>query len=558
VRTSSPEALYVFLWDAATRSVRYQRVVASSDASGVSLGPVTEVRMDGPAGSDAVQSNGPIGGTWNPKTGQIVLVTTHATGGWSGRMKMLSLRNVDDGWRGSSERWVYIDEASASATVVRPSVIFDDRPSAGSSGRYLIYSAIEARGAPLSLMELTQLTETDGAGDVWTRQLMMNIWTTTRGGMSAVPYKDDIAWAWRKDVAVADGRPGSLHNTLHVYLHASGIADSGLTDFDDVTWLARIGLRRSLAREIRQFNGAACAGDACPGWQRLDSNGRTTTIRAGTTELYQQHFDGKIWRYTGTPCGDGGCPGWQLLDNNLNTRSIVAAGTQLYQLHADGKVWRYTGTPCAGEDACPGWELLDKHPRTKDIAAGGSKLYQLRSDGTILRYAGPPCGAARCDGWKTLDTPPRTKKIAAGTAGELFQLGTDGSIRRYNDGACARGRCVRWRNLDNNPRTRDIAAGGGALYQLHDGGAIWRFTGALCSGGRCLGWERLDENPRSVGIVAGSTGQLYQIHVDGMVWRYTGAPCAGDSCLGWERLDNNEQTTLIDAGNGLFKLSGPP
>jgi hypothetical protein len=87
-----------------------------------------------------------------------------------------------------------------------------------------------------------------------------------------------------------------------------------------------------------------------------------------STELYQLHSNGLIWRYTGPPCSGASCPGWQLLDNNPATVAIVAANGSLYQLHSNGLIWQYTGPPCSGA-SCPGWLLLDNNAATVDIEA---------------------------------------------------------------------------------------------------------------------------------------------------------------------------------------------
>ncbi len=114
--------------------------------------------------------------------------------------------------------------------------------------------------------------------------------------------------------------------------------------------------------EIWEFTGAACNGDNCPGWRRLDRNPKTVAIVAGDSQLFQLHNDGWIWRYTGTPCDGDNCPGWQRLDDNAKTVAIVAGGADLFQLHNDGWIWKYTGTPCDG-DNCPGWPPPRSQPK---------------------------------------------------------------------------------------------------------------------------------------------------------------------------------------------------
>jgi hypothetical protein len=139
----------------------------------------------------------------------------------------------------------------------------------------------------------------------------------------------------------------------------------------------------SWAGTIWRSMGAACSGESCPGWQRLDNNTRTVAVAAGGDRLYQLHGDGRVWRSTGASC-----PGWAMLDNNPATIALAASADRLYQLHRDGRIWRSTGAACAGE-RCPGWVMLDANGQTRDIAAGG-ELYQRHADGGIWEAAGQP------------------------------------------------------------------------------------------------------------------------------------------------------------------------
>ncbi|HXV06990.1 MAG TPA: hypothetical protein VD791_03110, partial [Burkholderiales bacterium] len=149
-------------------------------------------------------------------------------------------------------------------------------------------------------------------------------------------------------------------------------AGTGLRVFSSTLFVARNGA------SIWRHTGTPCAGDSCPGWQRLDNNHKTVSIVSAGSRIYQLHNDGWIWQGTGTACSSDSCPGWIRLDNNSKTIAIAAADGQLYQLHNDGWIWRYTGTPCSG-DSCPGWQRLDNNPKTTAIAAAGSQLYQLHN-----------------------------------------------------------------------------------------------------------------------------------------------------------------------------------
>ncbi|NJK39217.1 MAG: hypothetical protein HC920_16745, partial [Oscillatoriales cyanobacterium SM2_3_0] len=56
--------------------------------------------------------------------------------------------------------------------------------------------------------------------------------------------------------------------------------------------------------------------------QKLDNNPATIAIAASGDRLYQLHNTGAIWKYTGEPCAGDNCPGWQKLDNNADTIKV--------------------------------------------------------------------------------------------------------------------------------------------------------------------------------------------------------------------------------------------
>lgn len=237
VRTSDPEELYLFIWDEATKRVRYRKVMASASGE-ISFGPVADLNMN--RGGAPIRSNSPVGGIWNPRTRRITLVTTERNGSFQGRMKMIDLTWGRRRWLGEAERWV-MGTSDAAATLSRPTLLFDDRPSAGRDGQYLLYNLWERSGSDATLTELIRLNP-NPAGGIWTKQLMQNVWTTTRSAPSAVLYQNDVAWGWR----VNETFP-VVPNILQVFLQASGVTDDiRIADHDDVDWIATQGLRESL------------------------------------------------------------------------------------------------------------------------------------------------------------------------------------------------------------------------------------------------------------------------------------------------------------------------
>jgi hypothetical protein len=214
--------------------------MATPAASAITLGPVADLNMGASGPLTRVVSNSPVGAAWNSKLERIALVITERSSGFQGRMELIHLGRIEGGWYGQNHRWV--GEASRPvATLSRPTILFDDRPSAGTNGQYLIYNLWERTGSDRQVTKGTRLT-LGATREIWTEQLMMNIWTRTRSAPSATLYRDDVAWGWRVDEI---GFP-AVPNMLQVFLRASGITDSGMTDFDDVSWIATRGMVESL------------------------------------------------------------------------------------------------------------------------------------------------------------------------------------------------------------------------------------------------------------------------------------------------------------------------
>ncbi len=311
----------------------------------------------------------------------------------------------------------------------------------------------------------------------------------------------------------------------------------------------------------RQSNGSiwVSTGDSCQsatvchGWQELDNNPTTTSIKAGAGTVFQLHKDGSIWEWTGGGCLGNPvvCRNWVVLDDNPATASISAGDGTVFQLHKDGSIWRSTGQPCTSATACPGWTKLDNNPATKSVSAGDGTVFQLHKDGSIWRSTGQPCtSATACPGWAKLDNNPATVAIDAATF-QLYQRHKDGSLWRSTGKPCTSATsCPGWQELDNNPAT--VAMSGGVyFYQRHSDGSIWLSTGQPCtSGTSCPGWTKLDNNQGTVAIAAGLL-TVYQLHKDGSIWRSTGVACtSGTSCPGWTKLDDNQATAQISVSNG--------
>ena len=299
-------------------------------------------------------------------------------------------------------------------------------------------------------------------------------------------------------------------------------------------------------------NGNGCqTATVCAGWQELDNNPATTSIKAGAGSVFQLHKDGSIWEWTGEGCLSSGCRGWLELDDNPATTSISVGSGTVYQLHRDGSIWQSTGQPCTSATSCPGWIKLDDNPRAVSISAGDGTVFQLHKDGSIWQSTGQRCtSATACPGWTELDDNPATVAINAASF-NLYQRHKDGSLWRSTGKPCASATsCPGWQGLDDNPATVGMS-GGAYFYQRHKDGSIWQSTGQPCtSATSCPGWTKLDNNPGTVAITAGLL-TVYQLHKDGSIWRSTGIACgSATSCPGWTKLDDNQGTVQISVSNG--------
>jgi hypothetical protein len=153
-------------------------------------------------------------------------------------MSMAHLRRLSSGW--GSDALVPVGTGGGATTSSRPTILFDQGPNASAQGQYYIYNNPGWNTDGLTVPEVHQLITETG---FWIDKRMINEWTITRSDATAALYGGDVAWGWR----MAETFTGSP-NRFQVFLTSSGISDSGLTDFDDVTWIQDHGLHDSLVQ----------------------------------------------------------------------------------------------------------------------------------------------------------------------------------------------------------------------------------------------------------------------------------------------------------------------
>lgn len=255
VRATSPEQLHLMLWNPGTKRVQHRRVEVTTFADGgmtLSLGPVSDVRAN-LTSTTPLLSNGPVAGVWNPSWGRIELLTTaHSRQGEGSRvfetdhrLRRHTLARIGDSWFMSNGGWLTTDAVNWAGTRQRPSILYDDHTTWGEYVVYYRRDQADEHGLALSDMVRLDLSASIATGtDMtfrWTRRLMGNEWLLTRNAPAVAAYGDDIAFAFRWHERT-DDPPG--RNRALVHLEGSGISESNMTDFDDVAFISRHGLRR--------------------------------------------------------------------------------------------------------------------------------------------------------------------------------------------------------------------------------------------------------------------------------------------------------------------------
>lgn len=257
LHTTGTKELRVFLWDERTKRVASRQINIA--AGGVmTVGPESEVVIGFRDAARAMTSNSMIsvaGGPWS----QLWLTTTESGAGYTSRLRLHAIAPtaapVVERWASNpaSMRWVG-GEGEINQTDARPAMVFEEWASAGSVG--VLYLHFKVPGSPATFY-VTRYVQTAALGyESWRTRPMVNEWTLSRSPPAVALYQNEIAWAWRVPdtwpndprPVVGEGRPGTVRNTIQVFLEASGINQKGLSDQDDVWHILQTGLREAIAR----------------------------------------------------------------------------------------------------------------------------------------------------------------------------------------------------------------------------------------------------------------------------------------------------------------------
>jgi len=199
-------------------------------------------------GREAITSNTPPAAVYNTATHELMLLTTEDDGGVSNRLKLWKIRFVgpDEEWLGEDERWLTTD--ASARTTDRPVIVFDDRSRDIHNGRYIVYFRRDdgGRNELVTMQFVRALPRRFRPTDpfiVRTNKIRSE-WTITRNAPAVVKFRQDFAFGWREKEQSDPPDPHLIQpNGLQIFLGGSGEVTSGITDFDDVTFIATTGLR---------------------------------------------------------------------------------------------------------------------------------------------------------------------------------------------------------------------------------------------------------------------------------------------------------------------------
>ncbi len=221
-----PDSVVALVWNEKTQSV--------------SLKPLS--REAGEQMLEGLESQYPVGAVWNSKKRCLAVVTPVKQGEKSGRLKINHLRQTDGKWKLFETIWVEGEKGTA-ATSWRPQVLFDASKDRGPDGAYMIfikggYADPHHGGLNYLCRQIADKTMSEG----WRTKMLGNEWANTRSVCGVTSYLGDVAYAVRWHAGVG----GAEDARLTVSLRASGIENEWLTDFDEVAFVLKTGLARSL------------------------------------------------------------------------------------------------------------------------------------------------------------------------------------------------------------------------------------------------------------------------------------------------------------------------
>jgi hypothetical protein len=184
-------------------------------------------------------SDVPVGAAWNPRRSELAVAVARTQGERRGRLEIVHLARGKDGWAVSGRSWVEGESGSA-ATSSRPVLLWQGGSDRGPEGGYNVYVkglTGDPRSPAVNWVCRQTADATVSAG--WRTRMMGNEWALSLDPPAAAEHGGDIAFAYRLGF-------GEGIQKILLSHRASGIEDAVVTDFDEVGFLFRQGLRDSL------------------------------------------------------------------------------------------------------------------------------------------------------------------------------------------------------------------------------------------------------------------------------------------------------------------------
>jgi hypothetical protein len=184
----------------------------------------------------SISSTYAVGAVWNSKAKAIAVAYTEDKDKQKGRI-LIALVDPQTGKIVSKSPLVVGGEKSPAQTSNRPVILFDTTKAGGPNGAYKV--VVKGRYDDPHQPGLNYMCRQIASRDGWWIKMMGNEWANSRSVASAVEFAGDMAYAYRWYGGGEDGM-------AWISMRASGIEKGIITDFDEVGFIFKKGLRDSL------------------------------------------------------------------------------------------------------------------------------------------------------------------------------------------------------------------------------------------------------------------------------------------------------------------------
>lgn len=221
--------LYVFIWSDAKTPVEFSVMSESGWSEPKSLGVLSNVPVA--AGVDSIKD-------------QILLATAQDQEKRTNRWQIRYFAKEADGSLVEKQmRWTMGEKGWARGDT-QPNIIFETGKDAGPEGRIHLVFGGARDGNTIAGIWLVEEIADKTIDDGWVLKRYGNEWVNSLNGPTATWFENDIVIAYRWY-----GETGWNHdNDLHVNWHGLGVNDLPLGDFDDISFIDKIGVQHSILR----------------------------------------------------------------------------------------------------------------------------------------------------------------------------------------------------------------------------------------------------------------------------------------------------------------------